>query len=95
MSVLPRNRDLVTRQVVAQSATIDPNAGDYNVPTGYIGIQVWVGTAGTLVFVGQNDVTFTLVGIPAGTMIQPGPFKMLDATGTDITSVVVGLATAQ
>ena len=70
MSVLPRSRDLVTRQVVGQSATLDPNATEYDVPSGYIGIQVWVGTAGTLVFLGQNGQAFTLVGIPAAALLQ-------------------------
>lgn len=48
---------------------------------------LWIGGAGTLALVGQDDVAFTLTAVPAGALLSVGPKKIL-LTGTTATAIV-------
>lgn len=48
---------------------------------------IWVGGAGDVVVVWQDDTTSTLVGVPAGTLL-PVRAKRVNSTSTTATSMV-------
>ena len=89
MSVLVRGRDRVTHQATHQSATTDIGSSGYTVPTGYVGRAVWCADDGDVVIVGEQGQTATFVGVLGGTMLEPGPFASITASGTSVASAVI------